>query len=201
MLWRFPRCAHAGRGQSPDQAVCHIRPDHLASERGAGSPCPGGSPSVYSNFTNKDDVFLALLDRSWERRARWVRRAVPGKPEIARALDGDPASIPSVVDRQWTLVSTEFSFHAIRRLEVAVRLVEHEVKVRSELAVLLTEALEHLKRAPVIPVDQLARMIVPVTEGADIQALTDEAAGMEVRSELGIRAVAGLLQHFSFSNE
>ena len=46
------------------------------------------------------------------------------------------------VDRQWTLVSVEFSLHAIRRPDVAQLLVEHERRVRSELAVLVTEALE-----------------------------------------------------------
>ena len=33
--------------------------------------------AFYSNFANKDALFLALLDRSWERRATWIRRAMP----------------------------------------------------------------------------------------------------------------------------
>ena len=33
--------------------------------------------AFYSNFATKDALFLALLDRSWERRAEWIRRAVP----------------------------------------------------------------------------------------------------------------------------
>src|SRR5271154_6673616 len=32
--------------------------------------------AFYSNFANKDALFLALLDRSWERRAGWIRRAM-----------------------------------------------------------------------------------------------------------------------------
>ena len=139
--------------------------------------------AFYSNFANKDALFLALLDRSWERRAAWIRRAIPAGDALAHAPEAAPARAPrapsagSAVDRQWTLVSTEFSLHAIRRPDVAALLVEHERRVRAELAVLVTEALERSGRLPTLPVDELARMIVAVTEGSDIQVLTDEAAG------------------------
>ena len=91
----------------------------------------------------------------------------------------------------------EFSLHAIRHPEVARLLVDHERRVRSELAVVVTDALERAERLPTLPVDELARMIVAVTEGSDIQALTDRAGGTSVRSGLGPRAVRALLRHFS----
>ena len=61
-------------------------------------------------------------------------------------------------------------------------LVEHERRVRSELAVLVTEALEERDGIPTLPVDELARMIVAVSEGSDIQVLTDAAAGAVVHA-------------------
>lgn len=154
--------------------------------------------AFYSNFANKDALFLALLDRSWERRAEWIRQALP-------APDRGTATAPvrptyqggSPVDRQWTLVSTEFSLHAIRHAEVAALLAQHEQRVRAELAALVTEALERKERRPVIPADDLARMIVAVTEGNDIQALTDTAAGVVARPDRGERAVSALLEYFS----
>jgi AcrR family transcriptional regulator len=157
--------------------------------------------AFYSNFANKDALFLALLDRSWERRAEWIRRAMPAGGKLAAALH-DRAQVPDlVVDRQWTLVSTEFSLHAIRQPDVAELLVEHELRVRAELAVLVTEALELAGRIPTVAVNELARMIVAVTEGSRIQALTDEAAGTFVHSDLGPRAVMALLQQFSVPTE
>ena len=84
---------------------------------------------------------------------------------------------------------------------MAALLVEHELRVRSELAVLVTEALERVERLPTLPVDQLARMIVAVTEGSDIQTLTDDAAGATAHSDLGPRAVTALLWHFSVPTE
>jgi AcrR family transcriptional regulator len=154
--------------------------------------------AFYSNFTNKDALFLALLDRSWERRAEWIRRAMASShlPETADASQ-DTSRNQLDIDRQWTLVSCEFSLHAIRQPDVAKLLVEHEVRVRSELAVLVTEALEKVERLPTLPVHKLARMVVAVTEGSDIQTLTDEAAGVAPLSNLGPRAVTALLWHFS----
>jgi AcrR family transcriptional regulator len=154
--------------------------------------------AFYSNFSNKDALFLALLDRSWERRAAAVRGALPGGDLGAPSSDGGGAGAGSVeLDRQWTLVSTEFSLHAIRHADVAALLVEHEGRVRSELAVLVAEALERAGRRPRVPVDELARMIVAVTEGSDIQVLTDRAAGTTAYPTQGARAVAALLEHFS----
>jgi AcrR family transcriptional regulator len=153
--------------------------------------------AFYSNFANKDALFLALLDRSWERRAEWLRRAMSAGGELVGA-PGRRSSVPDlVVDRQWTLVSVEFSLHAIRRPDVARLLVEHEHRVRAELAVLVTESLESAGRVPTLPVDELARMVVAVSEGGDIQALTDAAAGAVAHADLGPRAVTGLLREFS----
>ena len=61
----------------------------------------------------------------------------------------------------------------------------------------MTEALERAERLPTLPVDELARMIVAVTEGSDIQALTNSAGGAVVQSGLGPRAVRALLGYFS----
>ena len=101
------------------------------------------------------------------------------------------------IDRQWTLVSMEFSLYAIRHPEVAALLVQHERRVRAELALLVAEALEQAGRVPTRPVGELARMIVAVTEGNDIQTLTDQAAGATAASTTGPRAVQALLAHFS----
>src|ERR1700734_303074 len=73
--------------------------------------------AFYSNFANKDALFLALLDRSWERRGAWIRGAVPAgdalaHPPVPEAAPPPASGAPSagpVLDRQWTLVSTEFS--------------------------------------------------------------------------------------------
>ncbi len=153
--------------------------------------------AFYSNFANKEALFLALLDRSWSQRAEWIRRAMPKAGELAAAPDTQSTVAELPVDRQWTLVSMEFSLHAIRHPGVARLLVEHEARVRSELSALVTESLDRVHRVPVIAPEELARMIVAVSEGSDIQVLTDCAAGRIVHGDLGSVAVAALLRQFS----
>jgi AcrR family transcriptional regulator len=157
--------------------------------------------AFYSNFPNKDALFLALLDRSWQRRAERIRRLMPTSEALARSLETRTPLPVLEVDRQWTLVSMEFSLHAIRRPQVAALLAEHEIRVRSELAVLIAEALRRAGRVPSVPVMQLARMIVAVTEGSDIQTLTDGAAGSPAAPDLGPQAVAALLRQLSTATE
>src|SRR5271169_3548765 len=154
--------------------------------------------AFYSNFADKDALFLALLDRSWNRRAAWIRRAMPAGAVLAPGESRDRASLAHLdVDRQWTLVSMEFSLHAIRHAEVARLLVEHEARVRSELSALVAESLVRVHRIPLIAPEELARMIVAVSEGSDIQVLTDAAADGIVHGDLGSLAVAALLRQFS----
>ena len=158
--------------------------------------------AFYSNFANKDALFLALLDRSWARRADSIRRSMPsGDVEPSKRSERRLSPEELEVDRQWTLVSTEFSLHAIRHPEVAELLVEQERRVRSELAALVSEALERVGRRPTLPVDELACMVVAVTEGSRIQVLTDRAAGAKDHPKRGPRAVTALLWHFSVELE
>ncbi len=157
--------------------------------------------AFYSNFASKDALFLALLDRSWRNRADQIRAAMPASDVLAGALEGRSPLPVIEVDRRWTLVSTEFSLHAIRRPDVAALLVAHEARVRAELAALLAQALEQAGRIPVIDVMELARMVVAATEGSDIQALTDRAAGLVVHADLGRPAITALVRYFSVPAE
>lgn len=153
--------------------------------------------AFYSNFADKDALFLTLLDRSWQRRAEWLGRVMPTSGALALALENREALPGLATDREWTLVSTEFSLHAIRQPSVAALLVEHERRVRSELAVLVAAAMQRAGRLPTVPVAVIARMIVAVTEGSDIQALTDNAAGAPVQADLGQQAIVALLRSLS----
>ena len=157
--------------------------------------------AFYSNFANKDALFLALLDRSWERRAAWIRRAMAA----GGALAGAPTTRPASPTPWWTGNghSSPWSSPCTPSADPTSRGSSSSTSgaSASELAILVTEALETAGRLPTLPVDELARMIVAVSEGSDIQVLTDGAGGAALRSDLGPRAVTGLLQHFSVPTE
>ena len=134
--------------------------------------------AFYSNFADKDALFLALFDREWRSRAERVRRALPSGRELARILDGETGVPLAVVepDRRWVLVSMEFTLHAVRTPTVAALLAEHEARGRAELAAVLGAALATAGRVPTVPVDELVSLLVALGEGCDIQTLTEQAA-------------------------
>jgi AcrR family transcriptional regulator len=134
--------------------------------------------AFYSNFDSKDALFLALFDQQWLERATRLRESLPTGAALLRALEDGTflRSADPEADRRWLLISTEFSLHAIRNPGVARLLVEHEKRGRAALAELIEQALRSIDRAPAISLAELTRMVVAVAEGAQIQALTEQAA-------------------------
>ncbi|MET9490534.1 TetR/AcrR family transcriptional regulator [Nocardia sp. NPDC006630] len=135
--------------------------------------------AYYSNFSDKDELFLALFDREWNVRLQRLRQALPSGTDGSAALS-DSALLPTVMDeaeRRWLLVSAEFGLHAVRRPPLARMLLEHEARGRAALAAVLTEALAAAGRVPLLPVADLTRLIVMVVEGENLHTLTEHAAG------------------------
>ncbi|MFE2994691.1 TetR/AcrR family transcriptional regulator [Nocardia sp. NPDC059246] len=133
--------------------------------------------AFYSNFADKDELFLALFDREWNARLERLRQLLPPDRDPAATLSG--AVLPSMVDeaeRRWLLVSAEFGLHAIRRPALARALLEHEVRGRAAMAELLTEALAAKGLVPVLPIEDLTRLIVTVVEGENLHTLTEQSA-------------------------
>ncbi|MFE3055881.1 TetR/AcrR family transcriptional regulator [Nocardia sp. NPDC059239] len=133
--------------------------------------------AFYSNFADKDELFLALFDREWNARRERLRQLLPPDRDPAARLSG--GVLPSMVDeaeRRWLLVSAEFGLHAIRRPALARALLEHEARGRAAMAELLTEALAAKGLVPVLPIEDLTRLIVTVVEGENLHTLTERSA-------------------------
>src|ERR1700728_1215010 len=52
--------------------------------------------AFYSNFANKEGLFLALLDRSWERRVESLRRAMPAANVLAAEGSEEQPFLPEI---------------------------------------------------------------------------------------------------------
>ncbi|WP_405162870.1 TetR/AcrR family transcriptional regulator [Nocardia sp. NBC_01499] len=153
--------------------------------------------AFYSNFPDKEALFLALFDRHNEATLERVRLVLA---ESAGLLVGsDPPRLPGPHDeqRQWFLISMEFTLHAIRHPEVAAALAEHEERSRAALADLLADALAAIDRVPTIAVDELVRLVVAACEGGDAQTLTEIAATGSARESVRARLVPLLLREYT----
>ena len=132
--------------------------------------------AFYSNFKTKDELFFALFDA---RAAKVVDRvaeqfALIDRGELTVARIADALAYPDDADeRDWYLVTTEFTLHAIRNPEAARRLAEYDARLRAEIVGLLQRLIEQAGYRQDLDLDQIARMAVVVLEGAPAQSLVE----------------------------
>ncbi|MET8544796.1 TetR/AcrR family transcriptional regulator [Kitasatospora sp. NPDC004799] len=149
--------------------------------------------AFYSNYQDKEQLFLALYDQQIDRLLADLRAAFTGT-----APGGDLPSrlLRELAERRredegWFLLSMEFTLHAARHPEVARSLAEHEARLIDGLVELIEATSEPTSQ--VRPRD-LARLLVILHEGATAMRLTEEARGelAEFPEELLHRVVDGL---------
>jgi AcrR family transcriptional regulator len=106
--------------------------------------------AFYSNFTDKDDVLAALVEREHARLLEHldasfaiVDQELAAAPDLGTAvasiIDRILRSVP--VDRQVSLVQTELEIHAVRRPDLARPFLETSERFRTRIAAFLEEAM------------------------------------------------------------
>jgi AcrR family transcriptional regulator len=127
--------------------------------------------AFYSNFATKDELFLDLFDAHAEQALDRLRTIGPLEGDgdaFARVIAA--ATQPSDDERRWYLITTEFTLYAIRNPEAARALAVHENRLSQAVAKLLGELCAELDVEPSADLDDLARLVIAVIEGARAQS-------------------------------
>jgi AcrR family transcriptional regulator len=137
--------------------------------------------AVYSNFENKADLFLAVLDD------RMVQQAEILTDEISDASVPASAHLANVqrtvsellLDEEWTALWLEFLLYAARNPDARARLVD--IRRRQRVAVEAMIEGEYRRRGakPDYPVPLLALISTALFDGLDIERLIDPATASE----------------------
>ncbi len=132
--------------------------------------------AFYSNFASKDELVLALFQASTDRLLEQISALLP---ELANQPGTLLDAVLSLLDeaapdqRQWHLVSTEFTLHALRSPEAARALNQQ----RSMFRVRLTELVEGISKISgtsfSVPPEQFVRLVIALHEGARSQSLLE----------------------------
>ena len=134
--------------------------------------------AFYSNYASKDALFLALFDRHSQRVVQrfgeFVSDALDTEDPLS-ALLGLLAELNDY-DRNWYLISTEYTLHAIRNPLAAKVLAEHDKHLRDELTELLGLLLKKSSHQSDVDLDMLARLVVAIHEGGLAQSLVEPDA-------------------------
>ena len=138
--------------------------------------------ALYSNFKGKDDLFLAVFDGHLE----WYERQL----EAASRSDD-----PAVAASAWMdliarnpdqfLVFVEFWAYAVRKPRVRPRFAARMARMRDALADSVDRIAAESGRAPVLPPERAALLLLATGRGLALERLADpDAFGDEVVEEL-----------------
>jgi len=132
--------------------------------------------AFYSNFASKDELVLALFQATTDRLLEQIAALLPD-------LANQPGTLLDAVlglldeaapdQRQWYLISTEFTLHALRHPEAAAALNQQRAMFRDQLTRLVEEITKASGLRMSVPPHQFVRLVIAVHEGARAQSLLE----------------------------
>lgn len=137
--------------------------------------------AVYSNFTSKEDLFLALLDRhldqvvgGWE---RFGSDRHAGQGDAADGATGRRSFVEELDrERVWNLLLLEFFLYAMRDDRIREKVAARYRSVRETIARLLRRQFSDAAVPPPLPIEHLAWVVSSLGSGLAVQAYLDPRA-------------------------
>ncbi len=132
--------------------------------------------AFYSNFGSKDELVLALFQATTDRLLEQIAALLP---ELANQPGTLLDAVLGLLDeaspdqRQWHLISTEFTLHALRHPEAARALNRQRAMFRDSLTKLVEEISAASGLTFSVPPEQFVRMVIALHEGARSQSLLE----------------------------
>ncbi|MCX5231771.1 TetR/AcrR family transcriptional regulator [Streptomyces sp. NPDC006553] len=131
--------------------------------------------AYYSNFASKEELFLALFDEHSDRTVRRLAESIDAltAEEYTLTRLAELAARVEPDERDWYLVTTEFTLHAIRDPQAAWVLARHDARLRAEIARGLTLVLRRAGRELTVDADRFARLLIALREGGLAQSYVE----------------------------
>jgi len=133
--------------------------------------------AVYSNFKNKEDLFLALMDRRTDEQIAAVQTTL----DAATSLSSDERAERFTAltahllwgDRDWQLLYLEFALYAARHPKARRLLAERQRQDRERLIPIIEAEFARVPPRLRVPVDDLASIFLALFGGIGLQHLTN----------------------------
>ena len=160
--------------------------------------------AFYSNFDDKDDVLLALVEREQSHLLAHldatldsVDEAIDAAPDLETVLHSIVErilrSVP--VDRHLMLINSELEIHAIRRPDVPRDLLDVNARFRGRIGDYIASAMARHGRELIVPVADVTDTLFAVVERSYRRALLGGEAGDP--DALASAVLPGILLAFS----
>lgn len=147
--------------------------------------------AVYSNFRNKDELCLAVLDTIHEQQATSMAESLAS----ADSMEGMLAAFQewaerSIGDEAWTALEVEFATNARRDQHIRAELAKRDKTIRDLISGLLTAHAERFDITLPMPADDCATALLSLGIGLGVQRAIDPGIPVRVLPEV-IRLLAG----------
>jgi len=179
--------------------------EEVFAERGFGAPsiediCAAAGytrGAFYSNFASKDELFFALFARQSKQMQERLTVAVESVTSQT-----DPIGVITEVMAQhdvwqgkWFLLTTEFTLYAVRNRAAGAQLARRDAELRETLASLMSALLERAGWVAAIPIEDVARVLMALSDGLSSQSLTETGVcGGELERRVVPAALVGLIR-------
>ena len=130
--------------------------------------------AVYSNFDGKADLFLAVLEENIDPRLTVMYEAArtAPQPRLGAAV-GEEFAAYVRQQRRWLTLLIEFWAQSARDPKLRPKFAERHGKLRSAIAEVLAERAARLGLPLALPADQLATVLIALTNGMAVEQLAD----------------------------
>ena len=151
---------------------------HGASVEEVASEAGFSTGALYSNFTGKEDLFLALMEREINEHAREIAQAVSERESMAERATGGARQWMIMIEREpdVLLLFMEFWAYGVRDAEVRPKVAARFAQVRELLTKLIADGVREFDLELDIPAEQLAVAIDALADGIARQKLADPDA-------------------------
>ncbi len=165
--------------------------DEVAAEAGF------SKGAVYSNFTNKEEVFYALLREHVGARVERVHDAVASADTLQAAGAAAGRASGEAVDEEpdWHLLFLEFVTRAARQPELREELGRQRAELRELIADQARECLDSLGGEPALSAGQLANVMLALSNGLAIEQLVQPEGVDRDLFERTVELITVGLQH------
>jgi len=147
--------------------------------------------AVYSNFRNKDELCLAVLDRIHDEQVALIAETLVGAEDMEGLLSAFQAwAERSIGDEAWTALEVEFATNARRDPRIRAELASRDKAIRDSIAGLLTGFAERFGITLPMPADDAATALLSLGIGLGVQRAIDPSIPVRVLPDV-MRLFAG----------
>jgi AcrR family transcriptional regulator len=151
---------------------------HGASVEEVASEAGFSTGALYSNFTGKEDLFLALMEHEINAHSREIAQAVSERDSMAERATGGARQWMIMIEREpeVLLLFMEFWAYGVRDAQVRPKVAARFAQVRELLTRLIADGVREFDLELDIPAEQLAVAIDALADGIARQKLADPDA-------------------------